>query len=434
MADRVAAFLREQGRPVSSAQLMERFLRAAPRSETDATRLLSATLEPAGLRYRVGEGWSPPPGAGSGTSAPARRVAAVWIPGAAGIALAACDGQEGGGVVRLEPATLASVDTVLVAIDPRRDGPAIRSWLRREGLPDLPIRPFRPALGAGLGLPRGAGLEAIAERLGIHWLEGDDPWQVAITMAACMERASALAEAASRKEIGGDPEAVAPQASRIPPEQLASLPASPGTYRFFDEEGSLLYVGKARDLRRRVLGYFRPGRRPGHGDRFLARAVRVEFRVEGSELEALLSEARLIARRAPEANVQRAVHERAAPYAAARAWALLLPSAGRSAVSVVMVREGRYLGHAPVGPRGGGLRQIERLLGKAMASRAPREGRRGPDRDTPILTSWLARHGDRVSRIDLDSFRGPAAAMTALEQAVRDVRLDPRRAIYRGVE
>lgn len=260
-------------------------------------------------------------------------------------------------------------------------------------------------------------------------------------MAACLERASVLAAEAPRP-IGPDRDAAPPAASRIPPEQLAALPAAPGTYRFFDEAGELLYVGKARDLRRRVLSYFRPGRRPGHGDRFLPRAIRVEFRVEGSELEALLAEARLIARRAPEANVQREVHERAAPYAAARAWALLLPSAGRPAdgdtgretVSVVMVREGRYLGHAPVGPRGGGLRQVERLLARAMASRAPRGGRGRPDRDTPILTSWLARHGDQVSRIDLDSFRGPAAAMTALEQALADVRRDPRRAIYRGVE
>ncbi|MGE6786457.1 excinuclease ABC subunit UvrC [Ensifer adhaerens] len=81
------------------------------------------------------------------------------------------------------------------------------------------------------------------------------------------------------------------------------LPNGPGVYRMFNEAGDVLYVGKARSLKKRVSNYAQ-GR--GHSNR-IARMVRetanMEFVTTRTEIEALLLEANLIKRLRPRFNV-----------------------------------------------------------------------------------------------------------------------------------
>ena len=80
-------------------------------------------------------------------------------------------------------------------------------------------------------------------------------------------------------------------------------PAGPGVYRMFDREGQVLYVGKARHLKKRVQSY---ARGTGHNNRIarmIADTAAMEFVTTKTEMEALLLEANLIKRLKPRYNV-----------------------------------------------------------------------------------------------------------------------------------
>ena len=84
---------------------------------------------------------------------------------------------------------------------------------------------------------------------------------------------------------------------------VATLPTAPGVYRMLDREGTPLYVGKARSLRKRVSAYTRPGRLPPRLHRMIAQTAALEVITTHTEAEALLLESNLIKEQRPRYNI-----------------------------------------------------------------------------------------------------------------------------------
>ena len=87
-------------------------------------------------------------------------------------------------------------------------------------------------------------------------------------------------------------------------EQVAALPLSPGVYQFLDADGVIIYVGKAKSLRKRVSSYFVQSKEHSSKVRVLVKNIAaIRHIVVGSEQDALLLENSLIKTHQPRYNI-----------------------------------------------------------------------------------------------------------------------------------
>ena len=86
--------------------------------------------------------------------------------------------------------------------------------------------------------------------------------------------------------------------------KLKNIPIYPGVYRFMDDKGEIIYIGKAKNLRSRVRSYFQKRKSQSTKNLTMIRHISdLEWIVVRSEVEALLTEANLIKQHAPRYNV-----------------------------------------------------------------------------------------------------------------------------------
>lgn len=206
-------------------------------------------------------------------------------------------------------------------------------------------------------------------------------------------------------------------------------PASPGVYTLFDQNGSVLYVGKATNLRRRLRTHFADrnwlGMKPG-----LSRVERAEWEEVGSELEALLREASAICRLRPKLNSQvgpPGVQRPATPRSLVRDVLLILPSlepesaelvAARADGPVLTQRTGRHdqelASHT---------RRLWTFFNGTIAVFPPAASL------APIVFSWLAGRGAATTRLDPNDAASELELRSNLETLLKDSRLFAERLV-----
>ena len=86
-------------------------------------------------------------------------------------------------------------------------------------------------------------------------------------------------------------------------QQLQNLSTEPGVYQYFDKTDKIIYIGKAKNLKRRVSSYFQKNHESGKTKVLVKKIVRIEVIVVDSEIDALLLENNLIKKYQPRYNI-----------------------------------------------------------------------------------------------------------------------------------
>jgi|GEM_PF-670066 hypothetical protein len=131
-------------------------------------------------------------------------------------------------------------------------------------------------------------------------------------------------------------------------DDVAAAPAAPGVYGFKARDGSYLYIGKAKNLRRRLASYFRPSdESPDKLDRIRAEAHGLVTYRCGSELESLVYEYRLIRKHSPALNNQVDIVERKGDFIPIDDCVVLLPHAEKEKGMSVWFRRNQKINLRP---------------------------------------------------------------------------------------
>ena len=149
-------------------------------------------------------------------------------------------------------------------------------------------------------------LQQLAHFFGTTWQPCHRALPDALATAEILIALLGLAQERGARTIGEVVELAAPRARRLHSKRslVAGTPSTPGVYLFRDRNDTVLYVGKARDLRVRLRSYFSGDRQRPAVEAALGALERVEWRVLGSELEAALEEVRLLRELRPPANAR----------------------------------------------------------------------------------------------------------------------------------
>jgi hypothetical protein len=202
---------------------------------------------------------------------------------------------------------------------------------------------------------------------------------------------------------------------------LRQLPDAAGVYLMKDCEGTVLYVGKSRNLKRRLYSYFTP--RALHNSktaRIHERLYSIDVLTTGNEVEALLTEMRMIRKFRPAVNLQTEIHGRKEKSHQGDNLLLFVVGEGQKRVKIYFLRNGMFagrhsasLGHAP------SKRLRERLQSVFFA--LERTGKqKGEGWEKELVFRWLAANRKRLNCLDVDAAGSSTSALELLRRYLCD--------------
>jgi hypothetical protein len=218
-------------------------------------------------------------------------------------------------------------------------------------------------------------------------------WEV---LRRCIDLGISTRSGLERLADGQDGAALWPLMT-FPVSDVSRMPRTPGVYGFKDNCGALLYIGKAKNTRRRLGCYFRNSEDPG--PKLLAlrsKAASLIVHNCGSELESLILEYRLIRKHAPSLNTQVSIGERKGEFKPVQDCVILLPHADPGKGMSVWLRLEQKIAMKPFA---GDFSDCDRLLEDIrtffFGPVLPTAASDFPELE--IVHRWVRRHEERLT-------------------------------------
>jgi predicted GIY-YIG superfamily endonuclease len=279
----------------------------------------------------------------------------------------------------------------------------------------------------------------LAPLLGLAAPEAEDPVSMARFMAACWRSLLDRTPEEHRHDASSLRQWIETARSKVDfsrfgfgAASLRTLPEAPGVYIMKNRADDIIYVGKSRNLKRRIRSYFTPAAlRDPKVKRIHEQLHTFEFIATANEVEALLLEMRMIRDFRPPINLQEEIHEQ--PEAYGRIWncLLLVPNPDGVRADLYFLRGGRFVAQAAA--------RLGQPAGKRLCSRVkslyfgPR--RRFPKAqelwETEIVSRWLSANKGRINLVDVDEAGDCETAIQRLSAYLRDRDRLARKVLYR---
>jgi len=177
---------------------------------------------------------------------------------------------------------------------------------------------------------------------------------------------------------------------------IVELPERPAVYGFKNKENQYVYIGKAQNVKRRILSYFRESdESPEKLQRLRAEATKLETHLCGSELESLIHEYRLIKRHSPLLNTQLQISERKGEFKELSDCIILLPHAQSDKGISIWWRANQKILIKPFNTNfeseGTITSELETFF---FTDKLPAKNTDFPEQE--IVYRWMSRHKDNV--------------------------------------